>query len=105
MAIQLTAVLDIVPTHTTDFEAAIAALAKAATTEPGVLDYGFWRDPAEPGRYLLRERYADQAALDTHMALPDVGAFVAQLSGWLAEDTHALLETTAELTRIPLSRG
>ncbi|MGW5229264.1 putative quinol monooxygenase [Nocardia niigatensis] len=104
MTIQLTAVPDIALTHTADFESAITALAKAAATEPGVLDYGFWRDPTRPGRYLIRERYADQAAVDTHMALPDVAAFIGHLPRWLATDSHALLETTSVLTRIPMSR-
>ncbi|MFE3000873.1 putative quinol monooxygenase [Nocardia sp. NPDC059246] len=70
----------------------------------GVLDYGFWRDPAQPGRYLIRERYADQAAVDVHMALADVVAFTVLLPEWLTEDSHALLETTTDLTRIPFSR-
>jgi quinol monooxygenase YgiN len=74
MTIQLAAVLDIALTHTADFESAVTALAKAAATEPGVLDHGFRRDPTHPGRCLIRERYADQAAVDTHLALPDVRA-------------------------------
>src|ERR1700734_2081758 len=49
MTIQLTAVLDIALTHTADSESALTALAKAAATEPGVLDHGFWRDPTHPG--------------------------------------------------------
>jgi hypothetical protein len=49
MTIQLTPVLDIALTHTADFESAPTALAKAAASEPGVLDYGFWRDPTHPG--------------------------------------------------------
>jgi quinol monooxygenase YgiN len=49
MTIQLTAVVDIALTHTADFESALTALAKAAATGPGVLDYGFWRDPTHPG--------------------------------------------------------
>ena len=85
MTIQLTAVLDIALTHTADFESAITALAKAAATEPGVLDYGFWRDPTHPGRYLTSQ--------------PSSATF-----RWLATDSHALLETTSVLTRIPMSR-
>ncbi|WP_458687553.1 putative quinol monooxygenase [Nocardia tengchongensis] len=105
MAIQLTAILNIIPSRTADFESALTALAKDAATEPGVLDYGFWRDPSHAGRYLLRELYADQTAVDTHMARPAVAAFVADLPNWLAGDTHADLESTAALTRIPLSRS
>ena len=85
MTIQLTAVLDIAPTHTADFESALTALAKAAATERGVLDYGFWRDPTHPGP-------------------PRCRAFAGDLPLWLATDSHALLETTSVLTRIPMLR-
>jgi|HubBroStandDraft_5_1064220.scaffolds.fasta_scaffold98204_2 hypothetical protein len=49
MTIQLTPVPDIALTRAADSESALTALAKAAATEPGALDHGFWRDPAHPG--------------------------------------------------------
>ncbi|WP_425458645.1 antibiotic biosynthesis monooxygenase [Actinomadura decatromicini] len=48
MAIQLTAVIDIPPTHAAEFESALTAFAEAAATEPGVLDHGIWRDATHP---------------------------------------------------------
>ena len=41
---------------------------KAARAEPGCLEYAVTADPIEPGRAVLYERWADQAALDAHLA-------------------------------------
>jgi quinol monooxygenase YgiN len=38
--------------------------------EAGCLEYTFAADPLDPGRVLLTERWADQAALDAHLAAP-----------------------------------
>jgi hypothetical protein len=69
MTIQLTAVLDIALTHTADFESALTALAKAAATEPGVLDYGFWRDPTHPGAPRCRSRSSQVTRSATVLSL------------------------------------
>lgn len=36
--------------------------------EDGCLEYTMAADPVEPGRVVLYERWADQAALDAHLA-------------------------------------
>jgi quinol monooxygenase YgiN len=41
---------------------------KAARAEAGCLEYAVTADPIEPGRAVLYERWADQAALDAHLA-------------------------------------
>lgn len=105
MTIQLTAVLDIELARTADFESALTVLAEIAAAEIGVLAYDFWRDPVRPGRYLLRERYVDQSAVDAHMAIPEVVAFVGRLPEWLAADSQGIIESATELTRMPLSRN
>ncbi|MBM3693692.1 MAG: antibiotic biosynthesis monooxygenase, partial [Actinobacteria bacterium] len=38
-------------------------------TEPGCLEYVMAADPVDPSRVVLYERWADQAALDVHLAL------------------------------------
>ena len=38
--------------------------------EPGCLQYDAHRDPDDPDRFFLFERYADQAAFDAHAASP-----------------------------------
>ena len=41
---------------------------EASRAEPGCLDYVFAADPLDPERVVLFERWADQAALDAHLA-------------------------------------
>jgi quinol monooxygenase YgiN len=41
---------------------------EASRAEPGCLDYVFSADPLDPERVVLVERWADQAALDAHLA-------------------------------------
>lgn len=38
--------------------------------EPGCLQYDAHRDPGDPNRFFLFERYADEAALEAHAASP-----------------------------------
>jgi quinol monooxygenase YgiN len=39
---------------------------RSSRAEAGCLEYSFMPDPIEPGRVVLYERWADQAALDAH---------------------------------------
>jgi quinol monooxygenase YgiN len=41
---------------------------RSSRAEAGCLDYSLMPDPIEPGRVVLYERWADQAALDAHLA-------------------------------------
>ncbi len=41
---------------------------RAARAEAGCLEYAVTADPIEPDRVVLYERWADQAALDAHLA-------------------------------------
>jgi quinol monooxygenase YgiN len=48
---------------------------RTSRADAGCLEYTFAADPLDPGRVLLTERWADQAALDAHLAAPaPVGA-------------------------------
>ena len=54
--------------------AAVAELLRRMTplsrAEPGCLQYDGHRDPDDPDRFFLYERYADEAALEAHAASP-----------------------------------
>ncbi|MFJ9369709.1 putative quinol monooxygenase [Nocardia sp. NPDC101769] len=102
--IQLSASIEIQPEHVAEFERTLDVLVASAALEPGVLEYGIWRDRTVPHRFLLFERYADQQALDAHMTLPAVADFVARLPHWLAADSQGALDTTEQLGVIPLPR-
>jgi quinol monooxygenase YgiN len=43
---------------------------RTSRAEAGCLEYTFAADPLDPGRVLLTERWADQAALDAHLGAP-----------------------------------
>ena len=45
-------------------------LVPLARAEPGCLQFDAHRDPDDPNRFFLFERYADQAAFDAHGASP-----------------------------------
>ena len=47
---------------------------RTSRAEAGCLEYTFASDPLDPGRVLLTERWADQAALDAHLAAPSSAA-------------------------------
>jgi quinol monooxygenase YgiN len=54
-------------------------MAEASLAEDGCSAYGFWQDPADPGRVRVFEEWASQEALDEHFATPHMGTFMAGL--------------------------
>jgi quinol monooxygenase YgiN len=61
--------------------------------EPGNLDYQVLRDPQQPGRFVLYERYADEAAFQAHLATD-------HFTTWLR---GVVLPRLAERTRFDLT--
>ncbi|MFI6346721.1 putative quinol monooxygenase [Streptomyces sp. NPDC050560] len=77
-----------------EFLAAATALRTASRAEDGVIAFGFYEDPTEPGLFFFREEYRDQDAMDRHMALPHAQEYVRAQGGWLAEPATARLSAT-----------
>jgi quinol monooxygenase YgiN len=48
----------------------------ASRAEPGCHAYAFYQDLEDPTRIRIYEEWEDQAALDTHFAMPHMAAFV-----------------------------
>jgi quinol monooxygenase YgiN len=59
---------EIKPDERDEFLAGRLDAMRASRAEPGCLEYTMSADPIDPGRVVLFERWADQAALDVHMA-------------------------------------
>jgi quinol monooxygenase YgiN len=59
--------------------AAAHTMSAHSLAEPGCLDYRFWISTEDPSAILLLEQWADQAALDAHMAAPQLAEFAAAL--------------------------
>lgn len=62
-----------------ELAAALASLVPATLLEDGCLNYHFAIDDKAAGTILVYERWRDQDALNTHLALPAIGAV---LGGW-----------------------
>jgi quinol monooxygenase YgiN len=61
-----------------ELSAALSALVEASRTEPGCLAYELNSSTEKPGTFLFYEKFADQAALDEHIASPYFQKFVKQ---------------------------
>jgi quinol monooxygenase YgiN len=64
-----------VPGRVEDGLAAFSALAEVTHTEEGCLLYALHREPADPDRIVLVERWASREALDEHLGSPHLLAF------------------------------
>jgi quinol monooxygenase YgiN len=58
-----------------------AKVAEASNAEEGVVAYGFYADPHNPGTFRVFEEYADEAALTSHFASPHLADFMGSLGG------------------------
>jgi quinol monooxygenase YgiN len=61
-----------------DREAALAAiepLVAATLAEPGCIEYGYWADPTDPGRFRVFEQWRSDEALRTHFTTAHMAAF------------------------------
>ena len=56
------------PGREAEFESALLEMLPAAAEEAGTLEYVIHRSRDNAGVFFLYEKYADQAALDAHMA-------------------------------------
>ncbi len=56
---------------------ALQTLEAATRQEPGCREFTFFQALSDPDAFVLLEEFADQAAWDTHMALPHTRTFFA----------------------------
>lgn len=62
-----------------------AFMPRLQAVNPGILFYELGRSRDEPHTFRVVEAYADQAAMDAHMANPDLQASFATLQACIAE--------------------
>jgi quinol monooxygenase YgiN len=58
-------------------EEALRNMVAPTRAEPGNRDYQVFRDPNDPSRFVLFERYADSDAFEAHRATPHFGTWLA----------------------------
>jgi quinol monooxygenase YgiN len=73
------AVLTARPGQVRAVHALLMGMIAPSRAEPGNLRYELWVDRAEPGRFVLDELYADEAALEAHHASPHFKKYRAQI--------------------------
>jgi len=64
-----------IPGHEEELFGLLMALVEPTRAEPGCMIYELHRDPADPGHFMFYERFANQEALDFHVATPYLARF------------------------------
>lgn len=75
-------------------------LVEATLAEEGNVDYGFWAHPTQPGVFRVHEEWADQAALDTHMATPHMAEFLGAMAGVGVTGTELICHEVSDSTKL-----
>lgn len=69
------------PADVRELAADLVAGVPRTRAEDGCLEYGFALEDAEAGTILVIERWRDQAALDTHLATPEIAELFGKWGG------------------------
>ncbi len=72
------------PDTVAETQTLLQGLLEPTRREPGCLRYTLLRNPADPTDFTFVEEWADQAALDVHLASPHVQVALAEGSRLLA---------------------
>lgn len=75
MAVKIVAFVTVKPGQDEAFTAAARICVAASRGEPGVLHYDLWREAKGDRRFVFNELYADDAAVEQHMASDHFKAF------------------------------
>ena len=70
--------------------ALLAGMVSPSRAEQGNLQYNLWRDKTDLGRFVLDERYLDNAAVAAHRATPHCKNYLSKIND-LAERTALVL--------------
>ena len=98
MPIKVIAFVTVKPGEERAFETAASVCVAASRSEPGVLHYDLWRETEGERRYVFNELYADQAAVQAHMASDHFKAF-----GLAARDLAVARPTIIATTPIDIA--
>ncbi|MBL8555637.1 MAG: antibiotic biosynthesis monooxygenase [Phenylobacterium sp.] len=92
--VKIMAVLTARPGKAEALGALLAGMVEPCRGEPGNLRWDIWRDQAEPGRFILDELYADNAAVAAHRETAHFKAYFARIND-LAERQPYVLDAVA----------
>jgi quinol monooxygenase YgiN len=74
---------------------ALRNMVAPSRAEPGNVDYQVFRDPKDPSRFAVFERYTDESAFEAHLASPHFGT-------WLKGQVLPSLTDRIRLDLVPL---
>ena len=89
--VKIVAILVARPGRGGDLRTLLLGAAPSCRSEPGCLRWDVWRDPAEPGRFVLDELYRDHPAVAAHRETTHFKHYFALIND-LAERTALVLE-------------
>lgn len=80
--------------------AAVGPLVRATLAEEGNITYGFWVHPDQLGEFHVYEEWADQAALDAHMATPHMAEFMGAMANFGITGTDVVRHEVTDSTKL-----
>ena len=90
-SVNVVAILVALPGKAEELRALLAGMVSPSRAEPGNSQYNLWRDKADLGRFVIEERYLDDAAAAAHHATPHYKNYLSKIND-LAERTAVVLE-------------
>ena len=90
-SVKVMAILVARPGKAEELRALLAGIVSPSRAEQGHLQYNLWRDKADRGRFVLDERYLDNAAVAAHRATPHFKNYLSKIND-LAEHTALVLD-------------
>lgn len=79
---------------------AMAPLVEATLAEEGNITYGFWPHPSERGLFRVHEEWADEEALQAHMATPHMAEFMGAMGDLGVTGTELVTHEVASSSRL-----
>ena len=79
------------PGKAEELRALLTGMVSPSRAEPGNSQYNLWRDKADLERFVIEERYLDDAAAAAHHASPHYKNYLSKIND-LAERTAVVLE-------------
>ena len=89
--VKVVAVLVARPGKADELRALLAGMVSPSRAESGNLQYNLWQDNADRRRFVVEERYRDDAAAAAHHATPHFTHYLSTI-GDLAERTALVLD-------------
>ena len=89
--VKIVAVLTALPGKTDALKALLFGMVEPCRAEAGNLLWDVWQDQADPGRFVLDELYADNAAIAAHRETPHFRDYFSKIND-LADRTALVLD-------------